>query len=135
MIRRPPRSTRTDTFFPYTTLFRSPRRRRLRADVVYLVGAEPTLRRGADRSGRRFLRRRRAAGTCLSLALGGDGGAAGRAVAGGPRTRPRSGDRKSVVEGKSVSVRVDLGGCRIIKKKKWTKNSRQVLYAYAFVVI
>src|SRR3546814_15024314 len=23
MIRRPPRSTRTDTFFPYTTLFRS----------------------------------------------------------------------------------------------------------------
>src|SRR3546814_12118855 len=28
-----------------------------------------------------------------------------------------SGDRKSVVTGKSVSVRVDLGGRRIIKKK------------------
>src|SRR3546814_4222961 len=27
MIRRPPRSTRTDTLFPYTTLFRSDRRR------------------------------------------------------------------------------------------------------------
>src|SRR3546814_14443170 len=27
-------------------------------------------------------------------------------------------DRKSVVEGKSVSVRVDLGGCRFITKKK-----------------
>src|SRR3546814_17455055 len=26
-------------------------------------------------------------------------------------------DRKSVVSGRSVSVRVDLGGCRIIKKK------------------
>src|SRR3546814_15945969 len=26
MIRRPPRSTRTTTLFPYTTLFRSPRR-------------------------------------------------------------------------------------------------------------
>src|SRR3546814_13943700 len=26
MIRRPPRSTRTDTLFPYTTLFRSPDR-------------------------------------------------------------------------------------------------------------
>src|SRR3546814_11479960 len=26
MIRRPPRSTRTDTLFPYTTLFRSVRR-------------------------------------------------------------------------------------------------------------
>src|SRR3546814_13510055 len=29
-------------------------------------------------------------------------------------------DRKSVVEGKSVSVRVDLGGRRIIKNKKYT---------------
>src|SRR3546814_18240672 len=27
-------------------------------------------------------------------------------------------DRKSVGSGKSVSVRVDLGGCRFIKKKK-----------------
>src|SRR3546814_13204368 len=31
MIRRPPRSTRTDTLFPYTTLFRSP--------VTAMVGA------------------------------------------------------------------------------------------------
>src|SRR3546814_17334931 len=28
MIRRPPRSTRTDTLFPYTTLFRSTRKRK-----------------------------------------------------------------------------------------------------------
>src|SRR3546814_12580259 len=28
MIRRPPGSTRTDTLFPYTTVFRSPRRGR-----------------------------------------------------------------------------------------------------------
>src|SRR3546814_12124927 len=34
-------------------------------------------------------------------------------------------DRKSVVEGKSVSVRVDLGGRRIIKKKK--KNTQPML--------
>src|SRR3546814_3353164 len=31
MIRRPPRSTRTDTLFPYTTLFRSPGTRPLEA--------------------------------------------------------------------------------------------------------
>src|SRR3546814_7398289 len=31
MIRRPPRSTRTDTLFPYTTLFRSGLRRQARA--------------------------------------------------------------------------------------------------------
>src|SRR3546814_19387174 len=34
------------------------------------------------------------------------------------------GDRKSGVEGKSVSVRVDLGGRRIIKKKT-SKQKRQ----------
>src|SRR3546814_12544123 len=33
MIRRPPRSTRTDTLFPYTTLFRS--------DLECQMGAEP----------------------------------------------------------------------------------------------
>src|SRR3546814_4619998 len=32
MIRRPPRSTRTDTLFPYTTLFRSPDRSRPSSD-------------------------------------------------------------------------------------------------------
>src|SRR3546814_14572972 len=38
-------------------------------------------------------------------------------------------DRKSVVEGKSVSVRVDLGGRRLIKKKKKTiKHSRKHTY-------
>src|SRR3546814_11746782 len=36
---------------------------------------------------------------------------------GSPRKKPH-GDRKSVVKGKSVSVRVDLGGRSIIKKKK-----------------
>src|SRR3546814_4362238 len=41
MIRRPPRSTRTDTLFPYTTLFRSPvedSAERLRPDHQRLVG-------------------------------------------------------------------------------------------------
>src|SRR3546814_16551539 len=33
MIRRPPRSTRTDTLFPYTTLFRSPGALRSGADA------------------------------------------------------------------------------------------------------
>src|SRR3546814_14499578 len=37
MIRRPPRSTRTDTLFPYTTLFRS-RIIRNAAPVAYVIG-------------------------------------------------------------------------------------------------
>src|SRR3546814_1054760 len=36
MIRRPPRSTRTDTLFPYTTLFRSQRHDRL--ILVHQIG-------------------------------------------------------------------------------------------------
>src|SRR3546814_11368156 len=39
-------------------------------------------------------------------------------------------DRKSVVEGKSVSVRVDLGGRRIIKKKNTIKMKRLVSRKY-----
>src|SRR3546814_1154525 len=40
MMRRPPRSTRTDTLFPYTTLFRSGSRR--------ACGADPGRRQSAD---------------------------------------------------------------------------------------
>src|SRR3546814_11039989 len=36
------------------------------------------------------------------------------------------GDRKSVVSGKSVSVRVDLGGSRIIKKKIQNYNKEHI---------
>src|SRR3546814_19295290 len=38
MIRRPPRSTRTDTLFPYTTLFRSTRRARAPARLYRRSG-------------------------------------------------------------------------------------------------
>src|SRR3546814_12910901 len=45
MIRRPPRSTRTDTLFPYATLFRSPRQpARGAADQSQ---ASPELREGS----------------------------------------------------------------------------------------
>src|SRR3546814_3840067 len=37
MIRRPPRSTRTDTLFPYTTLFRSQTARLHRAERAILT--------------------------------------------------------------------------------------------------
>src|SRR3546814_14269567 len=39
-------------------------------------------------------------------------------------------DRKSVVKGKSVSVRVDLGGCRIIKKNHSIKVSSTSSHHY-----
>src|SRR3546814_3614062 len=58
MIRRPPRSTRTDTLFPYTTLFRSALLRFARAGIGELaieplhgeaeVAGEPGPARGID---------------------------------------------------------------------------------------
>src|SRR3546814_10289854 len=62
MIRRPPRSTRTDTLFPYTTLFRSPAEAgppqyRLLGLVLELLAQQRTELGGAARSvgGRRCL--------------------------------------------------------------------------------
>src|SRR3546814_15772610 len=46
MIRRPPRSTRTDTLFPYTTLFRSVRESRRIVGVKTLVADD--LERGEN---------------------------------------------------------------------------------------
>src|SRR3546814_13966457 len=40
MIRRPPRSTRTDTLFPYTTLFRSEEQRSQQAVLSRLTARE-----------------------------------------------------------------------------------------------
>src|SRR3546814_17655978 len=61
MIRRPPRSTRTDTLFPYTTLFRSAhfgrqaRRTRKDADLRRQTGQEEQGRLGQeDRQQRRL---------------------------------------------------------------------------------
>src|SRR3546814_4222191 len=51
MIRRPPRSTRTDTLFPYTTLFRSEfarRRRDARAGFGIDAGAVPQRARRSE---------------------------------------------------------------------------------------
>src|SRR3546814_9653202 len=53
MIRRPPRSTRTDTLFPYTTLFRSEGRQTscrhaFRRPPGLLASAPPAIRIGSE---------------------------------------------------------------------------------------
>src|SRR3546814_14115099 len=42
MTRRPPRATRTDTLFPYTTLFRSPGYIRRDKEAIMTEPTEPT---------------------------------------------------------------------------------------------
>src|SRR3546814_15113962 len=114
MIRRPPRSTRTDTLFPYTTLFRSGRigrnggRRTAGTKLSPIASQARPRRQNIERSPARDDR------TCAC----GDGNRPpGPLPLAGEGYRARS-DRKSVVSGKSVSVRVDLGGRRCIKKQK-----------------
>src|SRR3546814_3194035 len=112
MLRRPPRSTRTDTLFPYATLFRSPRVHEPGADALAAGGAHAaalsrrprlyrrTRRVGRDRAGaarfraasdRRELPRDAAAHArprrSLSLPLPQDRTVAGRGV--GARTGGR----------------------------------------------
>src|SRR3546814_11314021 len=117
MTRRPPRSTRTDTRFPYTALFRSHRQARGHATEQFrgegtaavqlpVTGNDPATHRATPV--KRHARIADGAPKALWERLQ-------------PRAflpwRGETRDRKSVVKGKSVYVRVDLGGRRIIKKK------------------
>src|SRR3546814_20901709 len=117
MIRRPPRSTRTDTLFPYTTLFRSQSCRHVALDRGGhdQTGGAAFGRHAAEKSAWALHRRDRLEPRARD--------ARASVTPGSRRGCERTGDRKSVVSGKSVSVRVDLGGRRIIKKKR-TRNNR-----------
>src|SRR3546814_18226298 len=99
VIRRQPSSKRTDKLFPHTKLFRSD-------GPLTVAGGQ--------------------AGLAEPDAVPGQAHADGGLVEADIRGQ-LGGDRKSVVEGKSVSVRVDLGGRRCIKKKK---KYKEVHYMY-----
>src|SRR3546814_19323186 len=119
MIRRPPRSTRTDTLFPYSTLFRTEMLNMFdaRAQVVQ-CGGIPEALLGLDR----FEAREKV--VPLLEAESFLEKVEDRVVQ--TPSGDRSGDRKSVASGKCGSVRVDLGGRRRIKKtQKQTYNSRR----------
>src|SRR3546814_12169511 len=135
MLRRPPRSTRTDTLVPYTTLFRSLGRdadrlalfadrvdqrlhrpnRALAVGAVDEDGAAPFHQLAEDRDVANLLLPHRAHVTADEL---GEDHPVRLALmvedkdAGARRPEMLFADRKSVVWGKSVSVGVDLGGRR-----------------------
>src|SRR3546814_11215382 len=133
MIRRPPRSTRTDTLFPYTTLFRSnlanaaARVQPVRDGFINSIQVYP-FTAGA------LYQVYTAVGQITDIALqpgeqlvGSGPVAAGDTVrwiigdthSGSGATLPvHIIDRQSVVSGKSESVRVDWGGRLANKNKK-----------------
>src|SRR3546814_20404473 len=128
IIRRPPRATRTDTLFPYSTLFRSDPGLRIRlaarggnhagafaGKTAGDGGAEATA--GAEHQGalageteiHQPISFRRSSCRVVMRSTSSIS-AAGRFGAGLRRAAERTGGG----EGQRVSVRVDTGGCRII---------------------
>src|SRR3546814_15658704 len=125
MIRRPPGTTRTDTLFPDTTLFRSNNLRRahrmareIEAGVVWIntyrasyvgapFGGTKLSGHGRERSWHALLEYTQVKNVMIDLS---------------ESERDRSEERPV---GKSVSVRVSLGGRRIRKKKKKAQNKNK----------
>src|SRR3546814_19338421 len=131
MIRRPPRATLTDTLFPYTTLFRSSN-----GFSKWFIAALPLVASGAAHGEtlRQALIHAYRTNPSLTAARAGlratDEGVPIAKAAGRPTLSATadyqdfvlrsansfSADRKSGVQGKGGTVRVDLGGRRHIKK-------------------
>src|SRR3546814_1299840 len=107
MIRRPPRSTRTDTLFPYTTLFRSPEET---TDGTAAAGAQS---RGALSYARR--RRRGPEERQLRDRQGRDGGS-------GRRERLRSEEHTSELQS---LMRISYAVFCLKKKKKTRHKTNQ----------
>src|SRR3546814_18530904 len=131
MIRRPPRSTRTDILFPYTTLFRSPgvdagagavlhgpgAGRSDRAQRLALAAHHPA--RYLQQRDDDHLLRRPGGERRVEIETTPPHPPASRAPPSPARGEGKL-DRKSAVTGKGGPVRVDIGGRRVIKKKKKT---------------
>src|SRR3546814_4166659 len=112
MIRRPPRSTRTDTLFPYTTLFRSARRR-----ACAQFGGHPTVRKLVHRDHVALERRQ------LRLP-GGDGGdieAHGRAQPAAARSEEHTSELQSLMR---ISYAVF---CLKKKNTQLTKHTKTII--------
>src|SRR3546814_16871155 len=138
MIRRPPRSTRTDTLFPYTTLFRSPvaTARKFGRELLAEEAGDMLARRGeavVDGRGDQHLddrrlrpailfrvekgavhiveRRREDDPRLVMLARFGEAGELRQLRQRAIHTEGAAArDRQGVGQGKRVSVRVDTGG-------------------------
>src|SRR3546814_17055961 len=118
MIRRPPRSNRTDTLIPSTTLFRA-LQRRPQAAPQRDGRAEPSKAGTGLRDLKRVLDSGDFGEVADVLCAMADPPAADLdAMRERLADDAQRADRKSVVEGKRGAVRVDLGGRRLSKKQQ-----------------
>src|SRR3546814_20159276 len=120
MIRRPPRSTRTDTLFPYTTLFRSPPARVLQEQhdraflsersgprLVHVRVRQPCAQDAVAERLPAYTRRLLEPAHCGSQ----------RDLHGFARPAEGRGERQRVLAGRRGVVSVEFGGIRVIKTK------------------
>src|SRR3546814_17091903 len=126
MIRRPPRSTRTDTLFPYTTLFRSWGE----GEVCLMIQIRNSPALDAFwmpfTANRQFKRAPRLLASASGMYYR---SADGREIMDGPAGlwcvnagHGRAEDRKGVGMGKGWAYRLDVGGRRRITKNKEKKR-------------
>src|SRR3546814_19763969 len=122
MLRRPPRSTRTDTLFPYTTLVRSDMEKGNRQAIVvdaipYQVNKKTLQERIAELVNEKKIEgisdiRDESDKDGMRMVIELKRGEVPEVILNNLYKNTQLQARKSVVEGKSVSVRVDLGGRR-----------------------
>src|SRR3546814_17200061 len=115
MLRRPPRSTRTDTLFPYPTLFRSTRPSS--TDTLTLSPSRRT-ENLVPSTVMRFGPAKITKGCAASCAISKNTSP----LSSQTRRSVRSEERRV---GKECVSSVDLGGRRIIKKKKETPTTQK----------
>src|SRR3546814_4352359 len=116
MIRRPPRSTRTDTLFPYTTLFRSPHARPKPGDTDHRL---PVAHAAVFRPGKAARKAGRARHRRKPRSRRGCGGG----EFGGARTRRRSEEHTSELQS---LMRISYAVFCLKKKKTNTKTLHTV---------
>src|SRR3546814_10109695 len=135
MIRRPPRSTRTDTLCPYTTLFRSGRRhaplaaprppeRQVRAERAARVGRPAPQRRVEEG----FVDRGRGAnqGAHLADQIGGIGRETGQRVPPGDGPAGHGAKRRSEEHTSELQSLMRISYAVFCLKKKKTKEKEQL---------
>src|SRR3546814_20672674 len=131
MIRRPPRSTRTDTLFPYTTLFRSSALVLLRKEAARETReqddrqadqrdeyCEPAQRSRQDPSDAALITVSRTSEPVVESSKEAPGSTREPVLLALVFGYGRRDDRKSVGEGQRVAVGVEVGGSGNKKKKK-----------------
>src|SRR3546814_7615574 len=119
MIRRPPRSTRTDTLFPYTTLFRSPEMVLPQPNARAKPAAQTPAKTPDEAKSRKPATGAEVRSGSAVAETGGQGAGFGLTTGGGGRSEEHTSELQSLMR---ISYAVF---CLKKKNKKHTKNKKQ----------